>query len=58
MGAGRPVGMGGYLPIPNVEMLAWSTLTGIKPKRWEIEAIRALDEVFLKVMNAKDTPPP
>ena len=40
-------------PITWPDIQAWSILTGIKPKQWELEAINGIDEAFL-VSTMKD----
>ncbi len=48
---GRPVAMGALLPIPNAEILAWSTLTRTPLRLWEVETIRRLDAAFLTAIQ-------
>jgi hypothetical protein len=50
---GRPVSMGGYLPLPSTEMLAWATLKRVVLKRWEVDALRSMDAAFLTVIHEK-----
>ncbi len=51
---GRPVSMGGYLPLPSVEIAAWCGLKGVRLKIWEVDALRSIDAVFLQVVHEKD----
>lgn len=54
MSRGRPIGgMGSLMTIPPSEILAWSQLTRNEIVDWELEAIGALDGMFLKVMGEK-----
>jgi hypothetical protein len=43
-------GMGGGASIPNAisyqDLAAWASMTGHKPARWEIEALRAMDAAW------------
>jgi hypothetical protein len=50
LNAGRPVWQGGFRPIPATEFMAWQTLNEIQLERWELEALRRLDALFLKVV--------
>ena len=51
---GRPLGPEGVpLPIPNVEIRAWSELAGVRLVAWELAALRALDGTYLKVAAEK-----
>jgi len=42
------------MPISSMEILAWATLARLVPEEWELDAIRQLDGVFLKVMGEKE----
>ena len=53
MSQGRSVSMGGIMPIPPSEMLAWCTLKRIELQRWEFDAIQALDATFMRVAAEK-----
>jgi hypothetical protein len=54
MSDGRPLTQGGFLPIPNMEILAWSMLNGVKLKLWEMQVIRVMDRIWLKHANKRD----
>lgn len=45
----------GPSPISYSELLAWTTLSGIRPQSWEIRAIRLLDTLYLAA-QADDQP--
>ena len=49
---GRPIGaMGGYLPVPPSEILAWCRLTKVELSPWELRTLQQLDAAFLRVQN-------
>lgn len=39
-------------PIPFVEIDAWQRVTGIELDAWEVTAIRAIDDEFLKMQGS------
>lgn len=43
----------GLNPISYSEIQAWAQLTRIKPEPWEIEAIKRVDSVRIRVANEK-----
>ena len=49
--AGRPSTGTGHGPISHSEILAWSTLKGVRLGKFELDCIRGLDHIFLKVVN-------
>lgn len=55
MCAGRPVTMGGYLPLPSMEIAAWCALNRVSLHPWELKALRQLDNAFLRVANKRQT---
>jgi hypothetical protein len=50
LSAARQVGFG-PCPIAYRDILAWSQLTGVKLKTWEVEFISRLDSLWLKVIS-------
>jgi hypothetical protein len=50
---GRPVTTAGFMPIPMVEIDAWSRLNGIRLRSWELRVLRLLDGTFIRVMGEK-----
>lgn len=47
----RSAGFSGPLPISYSEMKSWMELTGNYLSPWEVEAIKKLDAVYMKVVN-------
>jgi hypothetical protein len=47
----RGVGMSGPLPLSYQEMKAWLELTGEVLTPYEVEAIKRIDKVYMKVIN-------
>lgn len=58
--AGRIYTMSGPAPLSNVDIFAWCQLTGSRLENWELRAIRAFDQVWLKayIEEQKRTAPP
>jgi hypothetical protein len=54
LSAGRIISQVGAMPIPAIEFRAWEELNEIKLQRWELGAIRQLDALYLKILNAQD----
>lgn len=50
----RQSGFSGLSPLTWVDMLSYFSITGQSYERWEIEAVRELDNVFLSVMMNDD----
>lgn len=51
---GRPIGPEGMmLPVPSVELRAWSELAGVRLEDWELTGLRALDATFIRVAAEK-----
>ena len=49
--AGRPYSSGGQpLPVPSVEIDAWSRLARVQLEPWQVSALREIDCAFLRVM--------
>ena len=46
---GRHMGFSGPEPITYSEMLAWSTLTRVRPTAFEVSMLKKLDRVYLEV---------
>lgn len=51
--AGRPVSQGGLLPVPATEIRAWEQLRRVELEPWEVDVIRSLDALYLRI-NAPD----
>jgi len=47
----RPIGYSGPLPITYQEIAAWKELTDTPLSPWEVEAIKRLDRIYVKVVN-------
>ena len=47
--AGRPFSSVGPLPIPAAEYLAWCALSRVRLERWEVDALRQLDSLYLRI---------
>jgi hypothetical protein len=54
LSACRPVGFGGPGAISYLEIEAWARLTDRAPSPYEVALIRALDNIFLKVLSEKN----
>lgn len=54
MSAGRSHGMAGPLPLSNLDILAWTSLTGVRLAPWELMAIRRLDDAMLRFLAESD----
>ncbi|MGX9443858.1 phage tail assembly chaperone [Nitrobacteraceae bacterium UC4446_H13] len=52
----RSQGFNGWLPISNLEILAWCALTGVQLRPWEYAALRALDDRFVNGPPPPDEP--
>ncbi len=51
---GRTFGPEGVqMPISNLELLAWSSLIGVRLQRWELIALRAIDGAYLRISAEK-----
>lgn len=48
---GRTYGMGGPNPLTHEGIVAWCNLTGIALSLWELEVIRELDMLWVRMMN-------
>ena len=51
LNSARTVGFNGPNPISYPDILAWKELTGNSISFWEIEAIKNLDAVYMRVSN-------
>nr|WP_029311615.1 hypothetical protein [Acidiphilium angustum] len=49
----RPVSQAGMLPVPATEIRAWEDLRRIRLEPWEVDVLRGLDALFLRI-NAAD----
>ncbi|MCK5245223.1 MAG: hypothetical protein KAJ90_08130 [Desulfobacterales bacterium] len=49
----RDYGMVGPKPLSYSEIQAWSQLTKIDPTAWEVQAIKAIDRVFIAEAGKK-----
>lgn len=50
---GRDVSEVGYMPIKWSEILAWSRLYRLRPRRWELDALTMIDDTFLSIVAKK-----
>ena len=51
LGNARPQGYAGPAPISFSEIKAWSELMGIKLSGWEVEALKDLDIIYIRVVS-------
>ena len=47
----RPQGYSGPLAIPYTEIKAWIELTNNTLEAWEVDVLKKLDQIYLKVAN-------
>lgn len=47
LSGGRGYSEAGAMPLSFSEIQAWAELTRMEPMAWEVEAVKALDRVFL-----------
>jgi hypothetical protein len=45
------MGYNGPMPITYQEIIAWVTLTGNDLSPWEVEVIKRLDKIYVKVVS-------
>jgi len=53
LSGGRGYADFGALPLTYSEIQAWAQLTRMDPMAWEVEALKALDRVYLTEVNKK-----
>jgi len=51
LNSARTAGFSGPNPITYTELKAWKELTETPLKAWDIQAIKRLDQVFIRVAN-------
>lgn len=55
LSSSRPLGgMGTPMPIPQSEIDAWCRLHDVKLAHWELDALSALDGLFLRSLNKSE----
>lgn len=54
LSAARRTGFSGVAAIGWADIDAWARLTGSRPRPWEVQLIRRLDDVFRQVTSEKE----